>query len=148
MIAMRTVASMRTALSGLLVVGLVALSVALGGEPVFDGLRPVGPGETAYYSVPVGLVPEPEPSNDESVNDPLELNRLRPAPLVMKSCLRCHGGPGTGAIQSFYVGHFQDFPLYATDQASQVSRALDATRKTHAWGLLEGLWETLAPGQP
>lgn len=112
------------------------------------GLRPVGPGETAYYGVPVGLVPEPEPLEGDGVHDPLELNKLRPAPVVMKSCLRCHGGPGTGTIQSFYGGHFQDFPLYATDQASQVSRALDATWKTHAWGLLEGLWETLAPAQP
>jgi hypothetical protein len=113
-----------------------------------SGLRPVDRGETAYYSAPVGLVPEPQPSNDESVNDPLELNRLRPAPVVMNSCLRCHGGPGTGTIQSFYVGHFQEFPLYATDHEGQVSHALDATRKTYAWGLLEGLWETLAPGGP
>jgi hypothetical protein len=108
------------------------------------GLRPVGPGETAYYGVPAGLVPDPQPLEGDGVHDPLELNSLRPAPVVLKSCLRCHGSVGVGAIQSVSVGHFHEFPLYATDQASQVSRALDATRKTHAWGLLQGLWETTA----
>jgi hypothetical protein len=77
--------------------------------------------------------------------DPLERQSDRPpaiTPVVMKSCIHCHAGPGIYGFQSMFVGHFDEPPLTAHHLEGQVSSAIDHARQTYAWGLLQGLWET------
>lgn len=63
-------------------------------------------------------------------------------PVVMKSCLKCHAGPGIFGFQSMFVDHFDRPPLGPTELKDQVSPVIDRTYKTYAWGLLQGFWET------
>jgi len=41
-----------------------------------------------------------------------------------------------------FVDHFDRPPLGVSSVEDQVSSHRDRTYKTHAWGLLQGLWET------
>jgi hypothetical protein len=81
-------------------------------------------------------------------SDPLERREKAPpeiTPVVMKSCIHCHAGPGIYGFQSMFVEHFDEPPLIPHHMEGQVSSTIDRVHKSYAWGLLQGLWETLRP---
>jgi hypothetical protein len=106
----------------------------------YGGLRPTAADETNPFDLGfLGIVPRAN-------HDPLEAREFRRhndslTPVVMKSCIVCHGGPGIYGFQSLFVDHFDSPPLAATDLKNQVSATIERTYPTYAWGLLEGLWE-------
>lgn len=79
-------------------------------------------------------------------HDPLDADapreNSRRTPIVMKSCVTCHAGPGIFGFQSMFVNHFDRPPLGPTILQTQVSPVIARTHNTYAWGLLHGLWET------
>jgi hypothetical protein len=102
------------------------------------GLHPTAADESNIFDLGVlGLSPRGR-------QDPLESKERDPqsTPIVMKSCVGCHAGPGIFGFQSMFVDHFHRPPLGASTATDQQSAAIERTRKTYAWGLLQGLWET------
>src|SRR5262245_59958521 len=104
------------------------------------GLQPTAPDEVNYFdSGFLGLPPH-------ASHDPLETKPFKPlndrlSPIVMKSCIACHGAPGIFGVQSMFVDHFDQPPLGASNLEDQVSSHRNRTYKTYAWGLLQGFWE-------
>ena len=104
------------------------------------GLHPTGPDETNHFDLGfLGLSPQ-------GSHDPLE-GKFQPlndklTPVVMKSCVVCHAGPGIFGFQSMFVDHPESPPLSAAKLESQVTPLIERMFKTYAWGLLQGLWET------
>jgi hypothetical protein len=77
--------------------------------------------------------------------DPFETS-VRPVPTVtLKSCIGCHGGPGVYGFQSVFQHRDVEGHLLAPHTLDGQTEA--AVRKTHAsyaWGLLQGMWPTVA----
>jgi hypothetical protein len=103
------------------------------------GLHPVAADEIDYFGIAsVGL-------ESGSQKDPFETEPQqgsdRPAPVVMKSCSRCHG-PGIHGFQSMFLQHYSHPALTAIENLDdQVRVTIEQAEKTYAWGLLQGLWE-------
>ena len=99
------------------------------------GLHPTAPDEINYFDLGyVGFASFHHP-------DPLT-RQYRPTrtPVVMKTCIVCHAGPGIFGFQSMFAGHFPRPPLAAGDPDDQITATIDKATATYTWGLLHGLW--------
>jgi len=104
------------------------------------GLHPTGPDEINYFDRGfLGFNPDVRRDSLEAQFPPVNPPRT---PVVMKSCVTCHAGPGIFGFQSMFVDHFDRPPLGPAELKDQVSPLIERTYKTYAWGLLQGLWET------
>ena len=110
----------------------------LGRKELFEsrmGLDAVGPEEINYFDV--GLV-------RESARDPFENSTpgRGPSPVVLKSCITCHAGPGIWGFRSMFVEQYDHPAMCVPDDLNdQLEEAIEEAQKTYAWGLLQGLWE-------
>jgi hypothetical protein len=68
--------------------------------------------------------------------------KTRRSPVIMKTCMDCHAGPGIFGFQSVFAGHFDRPPFGKGDPEDQITSTIDQARETYTWGLLQGLWET------
>jgi hypothetical protein len=104
------------------------------------GLRAVTTDETSYYDIS-GF----HGGSPTGTKDPLEV-KPRPRPIsVLDCCVTCHRFHGEGGIRSvasaFASG--RKYPdLQPASRDGQIRNALNWTKKTYSWGLLQGLWET------
>lgn len=75
--------------------------------------------------------------------DPLdEKFQSRRSPVIMKTCVFCHAGPGIYGFQSLFAGHFDRPPLGQGSPEDQVASTIHRATETYTWGLLQGLWES------
>ncbi|MDA1250793.1 MAG: hypothetical protein O2820_16360 [Planctomycetota bacterium] len=66
----------------------------------------------------------------------------RRSPVIMKTCIDCHAGPGIFGFQSMFAGHHDHPPLGEGSPEDQVTSTIERARETYTWGLLQGLWES------
>jgi hypothetical protein len=102
------------------------------------GLRAVAADETSYYDI-TGF----HGGSPTGTRDPLEINP-RPRPIaIMDCCVTCHrfhGEGGTHSVACAFVSGRKYPDLQPARRDAQIRSALNWTRRTYSWGLLQGLW--------
>jgi hypothetical protein len=103
------------------------------------GLRAVGADETSYFDISGFHGGSPTGTRDLLEAKP------RPSPhAVMDCCVNCHRFHGDGGIQSVasaFAGGSKHPDLQPARLERQIESALNWTKKTYSWGLLQGMWE-------
>lgn len=99
-------------------------------------LHAVADDEINYFDI--GTV-----SLSRNSRDPFEKPRPKAdsKPIVMKSCIGCHAGPGIYGLQSMFAPHYSHAAVCVPDDLDdQVRSTVKRTHQTYSWGLLQGLW--------
>jgi hypothetical protein len=103
------------------------------------GFRAVPAGEISYYDI--------SGFHGGSPNGTKDLLEIRPRPKglsVMDCCITCHRLHTESSLPSIataFAGSGRNPDLHPTTLEAQAQSAINWTRKSYSWGLLQGLWE-------